>query len=294
MSHSLTQGEIDEREFLLTDFGGLASPRTLPGAAIHMPGSAVAGSADARSAAAAAAVKAEAANGDAHASTAAAAAGGSGGPTTMSNEHPQQHVLSPLAALAAGMSSTQQHQQQQRQKPPLVPGSMQSRRAGDFVLQGLQSPLPMMGLGPPGPQTPISQAMGSVSWLRSLAQGLTAEPSAALQRYMQAAGADAGPVLVERMQAAAEAVFMSDAAGDPVLTGGLQGLQHGLAQERQTQVGWLQLCCCAARMRLSFFAAVFCCIARRLCWSLYTSTCLACWSGLGWSTRSTCPRTRPS
>lgn len=271
-----------------------------------MPGSAVAGSADARNAAAAAAVKTEAANGDAHASTAAATAGGSGGPTTtMSLVHPQQHVLSPLAALAAGVSSTQHHQQQQRQKPPLVPGSMQSRRAGDFVLQGLQSPLPSMGLGPPGPQTPISQAMGSVSWLRSLAQGLTAEPSAALQRYMQAAGTDAGPVLVERVQAAAEAVFMSDAAGDPVLAGGLQGLQHGLAQERQTQVGWLQLCCCcaarmrpccahadvlracvllrscAACMRLSVFAAVSCCIARRLCWSLYTSTCLACWSGLG-------------
>jgi hypothetical protein len=149
-------------------------------------------------------------------------------------------VLSPLAALAAGVSSTQQ-----RQKPPLVPGSLQARRAaGDFVLQGLQSPLPMMGLGPPGPQTPISQAMGSVSWLRNLAQGLTAEPSAALQRYMQAAGAEAGPVLVERVQAAAEAVFMSDASGEPVMAGGLQGLQHGLAQERQTEVSWLGCSCC--------------------------------------------------
>jgi hypothetical protein len=230
---AMVQGEIDEREFLLTDFGALASPRTLPGASIHMPATALGSLPDARSLP----VKAEHGNGTSHSAGAAASAGAdrtSRGPSAMSVELPQQ--LSPLAALAAAASAQQPQQQQQRiQKPPLVPGGL--NRRGGLVLQGLQSPLPMMNLGPPGPQTPITQAMGSVSWLRGLARGLTVEPSAALQRYMEAAGAEAGPVLVDRVKAAAQAVFMSDAAGDPMMPGGLQGLQHGLAQERQSEVG---------------------------------------------------------
>lgn len=228
------QGEIDERDFLLTDFGGLASPRALPGAAIHMP--------------AGRPVKAEAANGSCHAAAptaaagAAAAAGAPSADVSMAADTDREQ-LSPLAALAAAATSQQrqqhaqhpqQHPQHHVQKPPLGPGGL--ARKGGLVLQGLQSPLPMMNLGPPGPATPISQAMGSVSWLRSLARGLPLEPSTALQRYMEAAGADAGRVLVERVNAAAAAVFMSDAAGDPVVAGGLQGLQHGLAQERQTEV----------------------------------------------------------
>jgi hypothetical protein len=146
--------------------------------------------------------------------------------------HPQQQ-LSPLAALAAAATAPQQPQHVQ--KPPLGPGMAKSK-AGGLVLQGLQSPLPMMGLGPPVPATPISQAMGSVAWLRGLTRGVSEQPSAALQRYMQAAGADAGGVLVQKVRAAAEAVFMSDAPGHTTMVGGLQGLQHGLAQERHIEV----------------------------------------------------------
>jgi hypothetical protein len=221
----MVQGEIDEREFLLTDFGALASPRMLPGASIYMPATVLGSLAGARSVP----VKAEHANGTSHAAVAAAGADStSDGPSAMSVELPQH--LSPLAALAAAAAAAPRIQ-----KPPLVPGSL--NRRGGLILQGLQSPLPMMNLGPPGPQTPITQAMGSVSWLRGLARGLTVEPSTALQRYMEAAGAEAGPVLVERVKAAAEAVFMSDAGGDPMMCVGLQGLQHGLAQERQSEVG---------------------------------------------------------
>jgi len=240
------QGEIDEREFLLTDFGALASPRALPGASILMPGAAAVGSGAGDSRTAPTKEQPSVSGSSMHVQESDGAAGAAAAHSGA--VHAQQ--LSPLAALAAAAASSQQQQQQQQQqrqahhqqqqqqhgqKPPLMPGGL-ARKAG-LVLQGLQSPLPMMNLGPPGPATPISQAMGSVSWLRGLVRGLQVDPSPSLQRYMEAAGADAGPVLVERVKAAAAAVFMSDAAGDPVLSGGLQGLQHGLAQERQTEVG---------------------------------------------------------
>lgn len=235
----------------MTDFGALASPRTLPGASIHnMPATALgSGSLILSSTAAAGGSSSgpmhQAANGSSS-HTAAAAVGTAGdGPTdvVVQEQQQQQQPMSPLATLAEAATSPQAqlllqqpHQQQQHvHKPPLVPASF--NRRGGLVLQGLQSPLPVMHLGPPGPATPISQAMGSVSWLRSLAQGMTLEPSPALQRYMAAAGADAGTVLVERVKGAAEAVFMSGAGGDPMAVGGLQGLQHGLAQERQSEVG---------------------------------------------------------
>lgn len=259
-----TQGEIDEREFLLTDFGALASPRTLPGASIHMSATALGASADARSAI----VKSETANGSStHAGATATPFDAGSGPTAMAVEVPQQQ-LSPLAALAAAAAM-----QQQRQKPPLVPGGP-NRRSG-LVLQGLQSPLPTMNLGPPGPQTPITQAMSLASWLRGLTRSLTLEPSPALQRYMDAAGAEAGPVLVERVKAAAEAVFMSDGAGDPMLAGGLQGLQHGLAQERRTEVRLWSTCC----SDVQWFVSDAClCSAACLCmhsWLTCTNVCCA-------------------
>jgi hypothetical protein len=249
----------------MTDFGALASPRTLPGASIHnMPATALGSGSLILSATAAAGGCSsgpmhQAANGSSH--TAAAAGTASDGPTDMvvaeQEQHHQQQPMSPLAALAEAATSPQAQQLLQQphpqqhyvHKPPLVPASF--NRRGGLVLQGLQSPLPVMHLGPPGPATPISQAMGSVSWLRSLAQGMPLEPSPALQRYMAAAGADAGTVLVERVKGAAEAVFMSGAGGDPLAVGGLQGLQHGLAQERQGEVrlGW---CWCfgGARVQL--------------------------------------------
>jgi hypothetical protein len=222
------QGEIDEREFLLTDFGALASPRTMPGAVIHMPATALGSTAGPDSHTVQLRPLSESVNGSSHAAAARSA------DTAADRGHLQQQ-LSPLAALAAAATSEQQPQHVQ--KPPLGPNMARSK-AGGLVLQGLQSPLPMMGLGPPVPATPISQAMGSVAWLRGLTRGISEQPSPALQRYMQAAGAEAGAVLVQKVKAAAEAVFMSDgASGEAGVVGGLQGLQHGLAQDRQTEVG---------------------------------------------------------
>ncbi|KAF6261466.1 cyclin-like protein [Scenedesmus sp. NREL 46B-D3] len=60
-------------------------------------------------------------------------------------------------------------------------------------------------LGQPGPATPISQAMGSVAWLKGAVKGLALQPPAGVQRYKDAAGADAGRVLSERVAAAAAA-----------------------------------------------------------------------------------------
>jgi hypothetical protein len=148
----------------------------------------------------------------------------------------QQGALEGRTSAAAQKERhSSQQQQQHAQKPPLVPGGMHGRKAG-LMLQGLQSPLPMMALGPAGPTTPISQAMGSVAWLRGLVKGQGLEPSPGLQRFMEAAGPDAGRVLVSRVNRAAQAVFLSDGR-DPLASGGLQGLQQGLAQERQAEVG---------------------------------------------------------
>ncbi|KIY99778.1 hypothetical protein MNEG_8180, partial [Monoraphidium neglectum] len=151
-------GEIDEREFLTTDFGALASPRGMIGGA----GPVAAGGGATPSGAHA--------NGFPTPGSAAAAGGGGGGP----------HMLA---------------------KPPLAPPS--ARRP---LSLGLQSPLPIMHLGPPAPATPITQAMGSVAWLRGLTADAAPEPSAALRQLLAAAGPDAGPVLVARVAEAADAV----------------------------------------------------------------------------------------
>ncbi|KAI8472814.1 MAG: hypothetical protein J3K34DRAFT_502383 [Monoraphidium minutum] len=152
-------GEIDEREFLTTDFGALASPRAALGGTL---GCAPAGMAGGGGGAAAA-------NGGAAAAYAYAPPGGA----------PQ------LA------------------KPPLAPGGGLRRP----ISLGLQSPLPIMHLGPPAPATPITQAMGSVTWLRGVTKDCAAEPSAALRALLAAAGPDADQVLVARVQEAADAVF---------------------------------------------------------------------------------------
>lgn len=213
----MQQGEIDERDFLLNDFGALASPRALPGAALPAAGAAAAlatmpGAAAGLGAAAAAAAPASAAAG-----TAAGVLAG----LVQQVAHGGGSSLNPA-------------------KPPLAPGALHRK---PFSL-GLQSPLPLMQLGQPGPSTPISQAMGSVAWLRGLVRDLPLEPPASLKRYMEAAGADAGRVLEERVQAAAAAVFLSDAAtgGAGGAVGVLPGqrpfpeLQQGVAQERRDEV----------------------------------------------------------
>lgn len=254
-----TQGDIDEREFLHTDHGGLASPRAMPGAAIHnMPSAEFAGAGgsgggsggggggrdDSMGAATGAkpggGAMGGAVNGVHHfssgsgggggissiqgqlgpaqmaaaAAAAAASAGGGGGSSQRGGGGMMmctggEQPLSPLAALADAAAASDlhlhfaapAHPQPPPQKPPLGPSGFKSRGAGGgggggggggFVLQGLQSPLPIMGLGPPGPATPISQAMGSVAWLRGLVKSMGEGPSPGLQRYMEAAGPDAG------------------------------------------------------------------------------------------------------
>ncbi len=107
-------GEIDEREFLTTDFGALASPRAARGG------------------------------------------GGSGAG----------------AAASGGVQASAAHLLAAR--PPLAPGAA---AAGRKLAIGLQSPLPLMHLGPLGAATPISATMGAVSWLRNLTRELPAEVS---------------------------------------------------------------------------------------------------------------------
>jgi hypothetical protein len=203
------QGEIDERDFLLHDFGALASPRTLPGAADAAAGSAASGPGTLSSLAQAAF----------HAAAAAASSGGA--------HHP------------AG------------QKPPLAPGAGNAAAAGAAARRplsiGLQSPLPLMQLGQPGPATPISQAMGSVAWLKGAVKELALQPPASVQCYMDAAGADAGRVLSERVAAAAAAVFLGGGGGGAAAAGaasrlGFPELQQGVAQERRDEVGGAGSC----------------------------------------------------
>eukprot|EP00775_Hariotina_reticulata_P005792 gene5792-6032_t len=111
-----------------------------------------------------------------------------------------------------------------------------------LVSAALNSPLPIQHLGPPMPTTPISQTMGSVAWLSGLTKDLPLDPPASLTRFMDAAGADAGRVLVDRVQAAAAAVFMADSSSRgggaaAATSGGLKfpELQKGVAQERRDE-----------------------------------------------------------
>jgi hypothetical protein len=155
-------GEIDEREFLTTDFGALASPRMMLGA-----GGAGAGAAPTQQHAAA--------------------------PASAGSTPVPEYGHAPAPAAAAVMLA----------KPPLAPLPGVRRP----LALGLQSPLPIMHLGPPAPATPITQAMGSVTWLHSVTKDAAAEPSAALQRLLDAAGPGAAAVLSARVQEAADAVF---------------------------------------------------------------------------------------
>lgn len=141
-------GEIDEREFLTTDFGALASPRAMLGAP----------------------------------------------------PQPAAAVPSPAPAHANGAPGA---------KPPLAPPGALRRP----LSLGLQSPLPIMHLGPPAPATPITQAMGSVAWLRGVTKDAAPEPSAALRKLLAAAAPDAAEVLAARAAEAADAVFGPDASG---------------------------------------------------------------------------------
>jgi hypothetical protein len=213
------QGEIDERDFLLQDFGALASPRTLPGAAD-----------------AAAALPHQAA-------AAAAAPGSAGGPGVLSSlAQAASHAAA--AAAGGGGGGGGSHASQNPAKPPLAPGAGGAAGAARRPLSiGLQSPLPLMQLGQPGPATPISQAMGSVAWLKGAVKELALQPPASVQRYMDAAGADAGRVLSERVAAAAAAVFLGGAGGGAAAAAGAASrlgfpeLQQGVAQERRDEVG---------------------------------------------------------
>ncbi len=178
-------GEIDEREFLTTDFGALASPRAMLGAS---------------AAAAAAAGSGGSVAAPPHATPSSAGFAGGGGSTPGSAAaaaaaHAAANGLSPVPAglAAAGMTA----------KPPLAPPPGLRRP----LALGLQSPLPIMHLGPPAPATPITQAMGSVAWLHGVTKDAAAEPSAALRQLLVSAGPDAGAVLLARVQEAADTVF---------------------------------------------------------------------------------------
>jgi retinoblastoma-like protein 1 len=170
-------GEIDEREFLTTDFGALASPRMMLGAG-------------GASAAAAAGGGGGATPVQQHAPPGGAGAGA----TPVSAEHGGGVPMAAATAAAAMLA-----------KPPLAPPPGLRRP----LALGLQSPLPIMHLGPPAPATPITQAMGSVMWLHGVTRAAGAEPSAALQQLLDAAGPDAAAVLAARVREAADAVFGS-------------------------------------------------------------------------------------
>jgi hypothetical protein len=88
--------------------------------------------------------------------------------------------------------------------------------------------------------------MGSVAWLKGAVKELALQPPASVQRYMDAAGADAGRVLSERVAAAAAAVFLGGAGGAAAAAGaasrlGFPELQQGVAQERRDEVGCLSV-----------------------------------------------------
>ncbi|KAF8058436.1 RBR2 [Scenedesmus sp. PABB004] len=205
------QGEIDEREFLLNDYGALASPRTRPTTATAAPAQAAA-----LPAAAAPSSGSGGGSGGGSGAGSGSGAGGGGGAAALA-------AAGALAGLAAGGAGN-------GAKPPLAPGGAARR---PIAVAGLQSPLPLMHLGPPHPATPISQAMGSVAWLRGLGKDAGVSPGAALQRYMAAAGADAGQLLVSRVQRAACAVFMADAPPG----GGAGGDAGGAGGEAEAEAG---------------------------------------------------------
>jgi hypothetical protein len=135
-----------------------------------------------------------------------------------------------------------------------------------------------MQLGQPGPATPISQAMGSVAWLKSTVKELALQPPESVQRYMDAAGADAGRVLAERVAAAAAAVFLGGAGGAAAAGAasrlGFPELQQGVAQERRDEVGLMSAAAAAAAAAAVFvmFVHVHLCIC--MCGSCYCKRCL--------------------
>lgn len=160
------QGEIDEREFLTTDFGALASPRTMPGS--------------------------------------------------------QPAGLFAKPSLAQGASY-------------VAPGS---QGVGRKLAIGLQSPLPIMHLGPAPPATPVTQTMGSVSWLRNLAKDLSLGPPPAVLRYLAAAGPSVASAVTQRVKEAATGVFSVGAGpmtGLPSLHS-FPELQESVARERRHEV----------------------------------------------------------
>lgn len=145
------------------------------------------------------------------------------------------------AAAAAGSAAAAA--QPHSSKPPLAPHAARGGRSG-ITNVWLESPLPIMRLGNPGPATPITQTMGSVAWLRSVVKDLDLSPNTKITRYMTAAGSDAERVLIERVQAAAESVFLPNktaaaAAGVGSSSSGLKTvpeLQQHLAKERSEEV----------------------------------------------------------
>ncbi len=74
--------------------------------------------------------------------------------------------------------------------------------------------------------------------LTVMVPALPSQPPASLQRYLEAAGPDAAPVVVQRVQAAAAAVFTvgtDNLAGLPPLHG-MPELQQSVASERREEV----------------------------------------------------------
>jgi hypothetical protein len=109
--------------------------------------------------------------------------------------------------------------------------------AGRKLALGLQSPLPIMHLGPPGPATPVTQTMGSVSWLRALTKDLPSGPPEQLCRILDAAGRDARQALCQKVELAGLAVFgqpKGSAAGGA--GGNSYELQDAVARERREEV----------------------------------------------------------
>jgi hypothetical protein len=220
----LPQGEIDERSFLTADYAGLASPRA--GGVSAVVGVGVGGPAPLG----AAAVTAGTGMGG---SSTGAGTNGAAAMASLLGHQGAAAAASPAAPTPPGGVMTI--------KPPLAPAGTMAQRA---LQLGLSSPLPLMYLGPPGPATPISSALGAVAWLRSLLRDRGAEPGPGLRRLLEAAGGDAGAALLPRVQAAAAAVFAAEdgtagaAAGVVVqpITGAAAGALQGVLLERSSEV----------------------------------------------------------
>ena len=114
--------------------------------------------------------------------------------------------------------------------------------AGRKLALGLQSPLPIMHLGPPGPATPVTQTMGSVSWLRTLTKDLPTGSPEQLCRILDAAGPDARQALCQKVEQAGLTVFgqpkgsAAGGAGGGGLAGNNYELQDAVARERREEV----------------------------------------------------------